>query len=141
MEKNSNLLTKSIRKANLSWDWGGQKIRRIFQGKSHEQRIPRNHVQARDNKTPWAAASHAGFRPFNALGYTRALEIWDRVGLECLEPRCFRACWFGSPDVLKTPWQGPPQLRSCAVQKSQKCSIFEGFRAQDVTDIRGRKVG
>ena len=41
-------------------------------------------VQARDNKTPWAAASHAGFRPFNALGYSRALEIWDRVGVTSL---------------------------------------------------------
>lgn len=80
---------------------GGQKIWRIFKGKSHEQRIPRNQVQARDNKTPWAAASHAGFRPFKALGYTRALEIWDRVGLECLEPRWLSEHAAGSPDVLK----------------------------------------
>ena len=44
-------------------------------------------VQIRNNKTSWVAANYTGFRPFNAFGFTRALEIWDRISLESLK------CW------------------------------------------------
>ena len=44
-------------------------------------------VEAHDNKTSWAAANHAGFHPFNALGPS---------------PGDLGPCCFGKPQMLGT---------------------------------------
>ena len=54
-------------------------------------------IKFRENKTSWVAANYAGFHPFNALDFTRTLEIWDRVTLENLkrwERTCYKTAIF-----------------------------------------------
>ena len=60
MEKNSNLLTKSIRKANLSWDWGVKRSGEFSKGKVMNKEFLVVRYRLVTIKTPWAAASHAG---------------------------------------------------------------------------------
>lgn len=60
MEKNSNLLTKSIRKANLSWDWGVKRSGEFSKGKVMNKEFLVIRYRLVTTKTPWAAASHAG---------------------------------------------------------------------------------
>ena len=58
---------------------------------------------AQESRNTWATASHAGFRPFNSLGFDKALQLWPQMAAGSIT-RWSRGKWFTPVPLL--PEQG-----------------------------------
>ena len=136
MDKNSNLLTKSIRKANLSWDWGVKRSGEFSKGKvmNKEFLVIRYRlvtIKLLGLRLAMQASALLMLWVIPELWRSGTVLVWNafHAGKEhAAKARCF-------------PWQGPPQLFGLVRQKSQKCSIFEGFRPKMSLTLEAEKWG